>query len=164
MQRGSLRDHHEEKRVMSRVGSEADLVGEDSKPGVSWKRREVTWFACCVGRQGGWAGPFGPHHASCFLREKLARGRLGCPLAGCAGCLSLGLSWVRTPAGAWRLSSSPASPRARWLRVWERPAHCHPWALATVVWCPLQRQPRAPCRLVLVPLLSQPLARCPPVY
>ena len=53
MQRGSLRGHHEEKQVMSSVGSEADVVGEDWKPGVSWKRREVTWFACCVGRQGG---------------------------------------------------------------------------------------------------------------
>lgn len=164
MQRGSLRGHHEEKQVMSSVGSEADVVGEDSKPGVSWKRREVTWFACCVGRPGGWAGPFHPHCASCFLREKLARGRRGYAPAGCVGCLSLGLLWVRTPAGAWKPSSSPAPHRACWLHVRECPARCHPWALAALVWCPLRRQPRAPCHLVLVPLPSQPLAWCPPMY
>lgn len=135
----------------------------ESQGSAGRKGKSLGLLAVWEGRAG-WAGPFDPHCASCFLREKLARGRRGYAPAGCVGCLSLGLLWVRTPAGAWKPSSSPAPHRACWLRVQEHLARCHPWALATLVWCLLWRQPRAPCHLVLVPLPSQPLVWCPPVY
>lgn len=74
MQRRSLRGHHEEKQVMSSVGSEADVVGEDSKPGVSWKRREVTVCLLC-GKAGGLGRTLRSPLCFLLLERKASQGK-----------------------------------------------------------------------------------------
>lgn len=81
----------EEKQVMSSVGSEADLVGEDSARG-QLEEKEVT--VCLLWEGRGWAGPLLP--APCFLLLREASQGKTCLPPSRVWCLSVGPSWVRT--------------------------------------------------------------------
>ena len=164
MQRGSLRGHHEEKQVMSSVGSEADVVGEDWKPGVSWKRREVTWFACCVGRQGGVGRTLRSPLCFLLLERKASQGKTWLRPGRVCGVPVLGSVVGEDPSRGMEAEFQPSPSPCLLAACAGAPGPLPPLGLATLVWCLLWRQPRAPCHLVLVPLPSQPLVWCPPVY
>lgn len=87
--RGSLHGHREEKQSHEqRKGSRSRLGWGRFEARGQLEEKEVTWSACCVGRQGGMGRTLLPTPSSCFLREASQGRRLVCPQRSVQGaCL-----------------------------------------------------------------------------
>lgn len=151
------------KQVMAWVQKQTWL-GRFEAQGSAGEEKEVTWSALC-GKAGGMGRTLLPHVLPPFLREASQGKTCLLPPAGVLQeCLSVGPSWVRTPAGRGGL------------RVPAQPPHARPAALCGSTWPAATTWPPGGAGLVppetaarLHALRSwyccrlQPLARCPPI-